>query len=375
MALPNALQGDSTSFHLYYGITNVSTIGNREQLVWSSIKHLCAKGVSDPILHDIYGITSQKLRSKVAKNIKLYINQAFDFYSAATNADANTSPLLYYYCFLNLAKALCEIKHPQFHLSQECYSHGISWRPNRQYLVDVTKDSVFLSKRGVWHVLWEIFTGLTCNVSNPTNLKIKDLLACCPEINIEYERIFDKNSNLLDLYQPDILYNKSSNKLWIKLSVSREGLRYFRLSRHRFIDLISNGHNWYIQVKSSQNDYYTFELSTPKELPLDWNPEYHQLFEPEIKAMNPFVHYGTDDLDYFIPIQTNIPLHLPQSLIIYTLIFWLGSLVRYDPHSIAYLQDSQFWLIIDGLLTQSRLCLLELFEWDFYQVSTHLKCV
>jgi len=91
--------------------------------------------------------------------------------------------------------------------------------------------------------------------------------------------------------------------------------------------------------------------------------------------MNLFVHQSTDDFNYFVPVQTELPVCLPQLLLLYTLVFWLGSLVRYDPHSIDYLQDSRFWIIIDGFLTQSRILLLELFEWDFYQVVTHLKSV
>ena len=179
MALPKARDGISTGFHLYSAISKESTRGNREQIVWSSIKHLCAAGVADPILKNTYRITNEKLRLQVATNIRLYINQAFDFYSAALKSETNTSPLFYYYSFLNLAKALCEIKNPNFHLMPECYSHGISWRPNPKYMVDLFEESVYLSNRGVWHILWEKVTGQTCNLLNPTYLKIKDLLSCC----------------------------------------------------------------------------------------------------------------------------------------------------------------------------------------------------
>lgn len=375
MALPKARDGVSIGFHLYSGISKESTRGNREQIVWSSIKHLCTAGVADRILHYTYRITNKKLRNQVATNIKLYINQAFAFYSAALKSETNTSPLLYYYCFLNLAKALCEIKHPNFHQMQECYRHGISWRPNSEYMVDLTKESVYLSNRGVWHILWEKVTGQTSNLLNPTYLKIKNLLSCCPELSTEYERVFSGPSKYIDLIEPDILFDTINDEFWIKFSVSRNDLRYARLSRHKFINLISNGNNWYRQVKSTESHLLTFELAIPKKLQTNPPQTYSSLLESEIKSMNPFVHPGTDDFDYYVPIQISLPVQLPQLLLLYTLIFWLGSLVRYDPHSIAYLRESRFWIIIDGFLSQSRLCLLELFEWEFYQVSTHLKYV
>lgn len=62
-------------------------------------------------------------------------------------------------------------------------------------------------------------------------------------------------------------------------------------------------------------------------------------------------------------------------MVLDTLIFWLGSLVRYDPHSVADLQDSEYWMLIDGFMNQSRIWLLELFEWEFYKTETTLRFV
>jgi hypothetical protein len=57
--------------------------------------------------------------------------------------------------------------------------------------------------------------------------------------------------------------------------------------------------------------------------------------------MNPFTYLESDGLQYAIPIQTQLPIQLPQLLVLYSLMFWLGSLVRYDPHSVAHLQDTE----------------------------------
>ena len=63
---------------------------------------------------------------------------------------------------------------------------------------------------------------------------------------------------------------------------------------------------------------------------------------------------------------------MPQLMVSYTILFWLGSLVRYDPHSVDALMDSEYWMLIDGFMSQSRVWLLELFEWALYRTETTL---
>jgi hypothetical protein len=81
------------------------------------------------------------------------------------------------------------------------------------------------------------------------------------------------------------------------------------------------------------------------------------------------------NLKYAIPIQKRIPVALPQVSVLYTILFWLGSLVRYDPHSVSDLMDSPSWILIDGFMSQSRLWLLERMEWAHYSAETTLRSV
>lgn len=150
---------------------------------------------------------AKKERKAVARNVKLYIQQATDFYEAAHDAKPNTAPLIYYYSFLNLAKALCEFKHPRLHEQAESYRHGVSWRPNPQYMVDLKKEEVSVSTRGVWHLLWENLTDTPRSIANPTRLRIRNLFCFCPEVSIEHQRTFGGSQRLVDLEKPDVLYD------------------------------------------------------------------------------------------------------------------------------------------------------------------------
>ena len=93
----------------------------------------------------------------------------------------------------------------------------------------------------------------------------------------------------------------------------------------------------------------------------------------DIRGLNLFTHIGSDHkILYFLAVQKNLPVRLPQAVLLYTILFWLGSLVRYDPHSVAALMDSPYWILIDGFMSQSRLWLLEQFEWAIYKTETTL---
>ena len=37
------------------------------------------------------------------------------------------------------------------------------------------------------------------------------------------------------------------------------------------------------------------------------------------------------------------------------------------------LMDSHYWILIDGIMNQSRIWLLELFEWELFQTETKLS--
>jgi len=93
--------------------------------------HLTVEDVADRVLEDSHKITSVRKRDAIIKNLQLYIDQAQEFYEAARIAKATTALLFYYHSFLNLGKALCEIRYPRFHEMRESYNHGVTWQSMR----------------------------------------------------------------------------------------------------------------------------------------------------------------------------------------------------------------------------------------------------
>jgi hypothetical protein len=375
MSLPEAREGISISFHTHQGREDEWTLGDPERIIWSSIRQMGISDVADAILYRIHNVKSQRSRSIISGNLKIYFNQAYEFYEAGLTAKSNTAPLFYYYSFLNLAKSICEIAHPNFHKMQECYHHGIGWTPNREYLVNMEREKISITQRGVWHVFWEAVKNQPCNVPNPLRLEIKELFAFGVETTDEYGRAFGKPTKFIEMIEPEAMADPDFSELWLQFSVDKSDLRILNLSRPKLLQIIKPNSNNYRSVKSKSENLWTFELENPVRIPRGYEGTFMDLLQSELDTLNVFVHPGPDSLQYHIPIQTQLPLQLPQINLLYTLMFWLSSLVRYDPHSVGELQESQYWMLIDGFMNQSRIWLLQLFEWELYGKETYLKRV
>jgi len=371
MPLVAAREGASLGFHVYPAVSDEGTLADPETIIWSSIRHLCSRNVARNVAAPTHGITRKRDTEAVAWNLKLYVQQAFEFYEAAKGTKPNTAPLIYYYSFLNLAKALCELRHPQFHERMECYRHGLSWRPNPRRIVDPTTEKVFIARRGVWHTLWESVTRTPFPTTGPARLSIKDLFSYCPEISIESDRSLGISARLVDLEEADVLFDKKTLETWLRFSVPRWGLNSLKLSAPALLAQIGTTRSGYIEAKSNSPGFRTFQSATPKRLKPREDPRMG--LQGDILGLNVFTHLGRGgNLRYFLPAQTRLPFRMPQIIVSYTILFWLGSLVRYDPHSVSALMDSPYWMLVDGFMSQSRVWLLELFEWALYQAETTL---
>ncbi|MDN5203294.1 YaaC family protein [Fulvivirgaceae bacterium BMA10] len=368
-------EGFEIGFNLYDEISNEITVGDREQTTWSSIKHLCSSEVANNILRLIHGKKKSREIDSIVRSLKTHISQSYEFYEIAKSAKAITSPLFYYYSFLNLAKALSNIRYPKFYQNNEYYRHGISWSPSRVYLVNVNTEEISITSRGVWHTLLEFQQDKQVQIRNPTKLKVRDLFSVIPEVAIEYERTFHAQNKLIQIKNIDVLHDVNLQNVWICFSIGKENLKNSNLTRPKFLNLISNSSISFQNVKSEDNDDWIFEQSNPKTIHNNSQKNIYSLLNVEKKALNLFSHPEANRNVYLFSVQKNFPIRLTQLQCRYSILFWLGSLVRYDPYSLDELQDSKYWILIDGFINQSPALLLELFEWEFYKTETYIKTI
>jgi hypothetical protein len=314
MALPLPRKGEPQGFHIHRTVTEEWTLGDPETLLWSSIRHMSVSDVAEYVLKEAHDITLNRTRKKIISNLKLYIRHAYEFYDAAQTAKANTAPLFYYYCFLNLGKGLCEITSPRFHQRSECYAHGLTWSPNHDYVVRMPIEAVKVStRRGVWHALWESIQGRPCHLPGPVLLKVKELLSLNPETSREFKSIYKQRPNLVALVSPNLFFNEARDRIWIQFSVQRDEVKKFKLTRSELLNMIVSGTSGYRQVQSSDDTLWTFEFKNTKNAP--YNPERlpFELVEAEIKEMYPVVSATGTGLKYALPVQKRLPLRLLSS--------------------------------------------------------------
>jgi hypothetical protein len=233
-------------------------------------------------------------------------------------------------------------------------------------------ECITLSTRGIWHKLLEAFTGERIIIENPLKMKIKYLFALCPNIGVEYEKTYMKPNNLISLIEPKVMINSKNRELWVRFSIDKWTLSERHLSSRALTDLISGNRGYFKRIKGDDDDLLAFESrETRKYLAQEKYIQFE--LRPEVKFLNLFASLGFDGMDYSIPIQSSLPMKLPQIVVKYSIIFWLASLVRYDPHSVEALQESRYWILIDGFMNQSRIWLLNLFEWQILQQETCLR--
>jgi YaaC-like Protein len=372
MSLPEARQGESIGFSIYPKAEIEITLGNPEAIIWSSIRHLCSQRAAEWHLWKIHKIYNKKTRSAVASNVGLYVRQASEFYDAASNAKPNTAPLFYYYSFLNLAKAICEIRRPRLHRREECYAHGLSWRPDPSKVVKFDAEQVTVRGRGIWHLLWESVMQEPYPAADRTRLSVMELFSYCPEVGVEFGTIFGPSRRRIYLEKIEAVHDASASEVWLRFSITRERIRNTGLSAPALLAQMASTRTTYVEVRSEDRNLRTFQSRNAARLMGRATP--YSALRRDILRLNLITHYGDElSLEYSFPLQQRLPLPMPQLMVSYTLLFWLGSLVRYDPHSVYQLSDSPYWILIDGFMTQSRVWLLELFWWALYQNQIILK--
>jgi hypothetical protein len=225
MPLAQPRKGESLGFCSYPSGDVEFTLGNPEMVIWASIRHWCSRQAAEFYALRIHNIRYKRARADVALNVGLYVQQASEFYDAASNAKPNTAPLFYYYSFLNLAKALCEIHNPRLHRRPECYSHGLSWRPNPTRLVRLAKEKVSVRGRGVWHLLWESLMHVPCPAADPSRLSLLKLFSQCPEIGAEFRTLYGVSRTRVHLEKIEAIHDSAAREVWLKFSVERERIR------------------------------------------------------------------------------------------------------------------------------------------------------
>jgi len=132
-----------------------------------------------------------------SRQIAYSISHAIEYFNAADTISINTSPLLYFYGMLSLAKALIVANNPDILLDDIKY-HGLYVRPIsndlRQYVEDQSQwniDREFaVSNEGVFKHLTDLIQGF--KLPDSSIIFLKNLLSVDPELSEIYRKYYQE---------------------------------------------------------------------------------------------------------------------------------------------------------------------------------------
>lgn len=224
--------------------------------------------------------------------VSSWLKQSNEFHIAANNADINTKPLLMYYSFLNLSKAIYFIvKDKKPNSEYHWLASPIIWENFLDISVNV--------KGGVFKDICELTWDNSDSLSDKIN--IKRMLDNFLEINKDYIDYFDVESVFL---KPKVnVYLDWDIEIFIQDSSN----------------YIKGFFNWY-EIKKNENweDFFYNNISS--------TPENDSILDKEFS--NIFQYNTIEDSIYYI---NKNPDSISNVASIYWLIFILGNIVRYKP--------------------------------------------
>jgi hypothetical protein len=283
--------------------------------------------------------------------------QAQYLYRAATTADEwAAKPLLLYYSFLNLAKALCLTQkvRPTFSAAQ----HGVSesLRGQRREIEDAFVE-VFPSpgKRGP-NVLADLWTAVAGGA--PATPRQFDLLRLLPQI-VAGHRIWceatDERERFLNVVRLEVMNDAKAKTLWLCIRLFADDLSRLNIGHKQMLkdtQLIGR-----FREVAGSNEFnralLNFEQITPlsyRHLPSDEVPvvvgDIRASLWATVASVAPYRRYYL----YSAPAAEASSV-LPQLVSLYAVLFYLGSVTRYRPQEFDRILDGAFGAHIQEILT------------------------
>jgi hypothetical protein len=310
----------------------------------------------------------------VWEELRAYVRQAENFYRGATVLPWNSSPLNYYYSFLNLAKAYCLLRgalpalpavpaspavlataaSPAITTSNpRRLKHGVSERiqtgcPDVWQLAVGGQDDVF-------PLVYRLFIGE--EIKSGTTLDVHDLFGFVPAIGFQLKesgyasRVLAFPSKWAMCSTPtevwDVLGVASGapiNLLGTQFSADYEEVD--------FASVKASARQWWKLPAFEAMQFQHFQRKKP--FPIEdgkWSPSQLQGALEQTLPHSVFEYFSSNDFEFMLcfscPILGSgcrIPMN--QDVASYAIMFFLSSLVRYHPEYMdAIAQSSDAWLI------------------------------
>jgi len=269
-----------------------------------------------------------------------YIAQARDFYEAAANPRLGSKPLLYYYAFLNLAKAALVTRGVSLPAAAK---HGINDpRANVRTRLRLEGQKIAMVARAADHsqIFPELVKLLGGDGAAARSFRIVDLLGQVPVIHRTFTQVSGSTPTFLPLKSIEVL--RSGTSVWARVRLDRTDRDVKQVlpslrSRRAFRAVFH-------QVASESDTEVWFETRPEIGHARSIDPAIGRLAE-DIRAIGTasiLTRYGYRY--YLSSVQPRQ--HLPDLAASYAVAFYFGSVVRYKPDAFAKIVSGGYaWLV------------------------------
>lgn len=297
------------------------------------------------------GIKNSLKQKRLHKHFQAHIRQAKGYYYSAKVLPIRSSPLLYYYSFMNLAMAILVIQQPS--IIDKKLTHGLSYNIKTNLYLPFKKQSINVFPKGVFPMLynWYFNHNLTIKKFNISSLfnYCTDIMYECLIAGIQETKIlFCKYSNCID---------KVNKTAWSLLAISyaNEILNYPKtfkdfISYFEKVDMDQLNFKEIFDINTLDKKNFDFFQGPTKQWISDNFPPLNEVNQETLKILeNVFqFNYFKQDYDLIIalPYKINKQVQLDETLAIYSIMFYLSNIIRYKPNYIEkLLNKKEAWLI------------------------------
>lgn len=297
----------------------------------------------------IAGSVNESLRAANEKAAASFVRQAREYFTAAERASSiETRPLLYYYSFLNLAKAIAMAKGRTGMVGK--VRHGIANIGGSGHTPTTAKLQIGSSDKkphGTKSAIDELHWALEGCAVATGDYSVSEIIAQSVVAHRMWREAFPQPrvERFIPVHTIQFMHDSSANHIWLDVFLERAALRarnHGLTKTLRESGLDSNFHG----VKSLDPEidaaFHVLEQRTPmtysgrpSDVVVDAVNGIKPLLWQTITATPPYRRY-------YMYLSPALERRMPQWLSIYSALFWLGSLTRYQPVELFDALDGEY---------------------------------
>ena len=299
------------------------------------------------------------------KSAQSFVRQAREYFVAAERAGAiETTPLLYYYCFLNIGKALSIARHRSGLVGK--VRHGIAQVSSTGYSPS-TSELVMQRSGADVSALDELHFSLTGAHVPTSRIPVRELIAQSVVGHRLWREAANRRERFVSVEQVRLRHEVATKRIWATVQVRHDTLSIRRRGVSETVreaDLSAQFHAVADSIDGS-TEFRDFEQSVPVKYtarPSDSVMDVIDIVRPKlwqtITSAPPYRRY-------FLYLSPLGEVRLPEWLTIYSALFWLGSMTRYQPVELLELLEGGYGPFFREFLAAQPPQLLYMFASEF----------